>query len=108
MRQECQRPVARALTPTARPGPVPGLPRGARRALDGRMRPHARGAALAVLALLCTQGAAAPGASAASGTSARTGACRIFPANSYWHADVSELPVDQRSATWVRHMSPSV
>jgi hypothetical protein len=28
--------------------------------------------------------------------------CPMFPANSYWHADVSDLPVHPRSAAWVR------
>jgi hypothetical protein len=27
--------------------------------------------------------------------------CALFPADSHWHADVSHLPVDSRSATWV-------
>ncbi len=27
--------------------------------------------------------------------------CRLFPANSYWHADVSDLPVHPRSNAWV-------
>src|SRR5438132_5217462 len=27
--------------------------------------------------------------------------CPLFPANSYWDADVSRLPVDSRSSTWV-------
>ncbi len=27
--------------------------------------------------------------------------CRIFPADSYWHADVSTLPLDSQSATFV-------
>jgi hypothetical protein len=27
--------------------------------------------------------------------------CALFPADSHWHADVSRLPVDSRSATWV-------
>ena len=28
--------------------------------------------------------------------------CPMFPANNYWHADVSDLPVHARSADWVR------
>jgi hypothetical protein len=31
--------------------------------------------------------------------------CRVFPADNWWHADVSRLPVHPRSATWLSHMS---
>ena len=34
-------------------------------------------------------------------------ACPAFPADSYWHADVSRLPVNARSAQWLSHMSPT-
>ena len=27
--------------------------------------------------------------------------CRAFPANNYWHADISHLPVNRMSATWM-------
>ena len=30
--------------------------------------------------------------------------CRAFPADSWWHADVSHLPVSPRSAAWLSHM----
>jgi hypothetical protein len=30
--------------------------------------------------------------------------CPVFPADSYWHADVSRLPVNTRSAAWLSHM----
>jgi hypothetical protein len=30
--------------------------------------------------------------------------CSVFPADNIWHADVSRLPVDPRSAEWVAHM----
>src|SRR5665811_2305449 len=33
--------------------------------------------------------------------------CRAFPANNYWHADISNLPVHKRSRTWLSHMSTS-
>jgi hypothetical protein len=33
--------------------------------------------------------------------------CPVFPADSWWHADISRLPVDPRSDAWLRHMSPS-
>lgn len=29
--------------------------------------------------------------------------CRVFPANNYWHADISALPVNARSAQWMAH-----
>ncbi|CUR60394.1 conserved exported hypothetical protein [metagenome] len=31
--------------------------------------------------------------------------CRVFPADNYWNADVSGLPVHARSARWLAHMS---
>lgn len=34
-------------------------------------------------------------------------ACPAFPANNVWHADVSTLPVNVRSAQWLSHMSPT-
>ena len=33
--------------------------------------------------------------------------CRAFPADSFWHADVSRLPVNVRSAQWIGHMQGS-
>jgi hypothetical protein len=33
--------------------------------------------------------------------------CAMFPANNYWHADVSRLRVNARSAAWMSHMSPT-
>ncbi len=33
--------------------------------------------------------------------------CRVFPANNWWHADVSRLPVHPRSRTWLAHMDTS-
>jgi hypothetical protein len=32
--------------------------------------------------------------------------CPVFPANNWWHADISRLPVNARSAQWLSHMSP--
>jgi hypothetical protein len=32
--------------------------------------------------------------------------CPTFPANSWWHADVSRLPVHPRSAQWMANMQP--
>src|SRR4051812_6426853 len=34
--------------------------------------------------------------------------CPTFPANSWWHADVSKLPIHARSAQWMAHMSPAL
>ena len=33
--------------------------------------------------------------------------CRAFPASNYWHADISRLPVNGRSAQWLSHMQAS-
>jgi hypothetical protein len=33
--------------------------------------------------------------------------CSVFPTNDYWHADISKLPVDSHSKTWLKHMSPT-
>jgi hypothetical protein len=41
-------------------------------------------------------------------TASPVAGCRVFPADNYWHADVSGLPVDPRSATWLSHMSTGV
>jgi hypothetical protein len=43
---------------------------------------------------------AGPSGSPVTGTS-----CRVLPADSYWHADVSNLPRHPRSAQWLSHMS---
>ncbi len=32
-------------------------------------------------------------------------ACQVFPADNYWNADISGLPVHRRSASWLAHMS---
>jgi hypothetical protein len=34
--------------------------------------------------------------------------CPAFPDNSWWHADVSSLPLHAKSAQWMSHMSPGV
>ena len=34
-------------------------------------------------------------------------ACPNFPANSWWHADISKMPVHPRSALWMARMSPT-
>jgi hypothetical protein len=33
--------------------------------------------------------------------------CPVFPSDSWWHADVSQLPVHAKSAQWLSHMSPT-
>jgi hypothetical protein len=33
--------------------------------------------------------------------------CYAFPADNYWHADISKLPVNSHSAAWISHMSPT-
>ena len=53
----------------------------------------------ALLAL--ASGPAAGGTRTLPGTS-----CPVFPASSYWHADVRTLPVHPRSAQWISHMAP--
>jgi hypothetical protein len=54
-------------------------------------------AALLVLASLPAASKAPPGASA----------CPVFPADNAWHADVSKLPVNRRSAAWLASMGGS-
>lgn len=34
--------------------------------------------------------------------------CPTFPADNYWHADVSKLPVDPRGKSWLSHMDTGV
>ena len=34
--------------------------------------------------------------------------CSEFPDDNYWHADISTLPVDPRSAAWLAHMSTGI
>jgi hypothetical protein len=34
--------------------------------------------------------------------------CSEFPADNWWHADVSGLPVHDRSRQWLSHMSTGV
>ncbi|WP_165644681.1 hypothetical protein [Oharaeibacter diazotrophicus] len=64
------------------------------------MRPFR--AAAAVLLLSVATAAAAPTSSPVPGTN-----CPNFPADSWWHADVSKLPVHRSSARWMANMSPS-
>ena len=59
-------------------------------------------AAIAATAIACC---AAPGAAFAFSPVPGT-TCPTFPDNSWWHADISKLPVHARSAQWMSHMSP--
>ena len=45
------------------------------------------------------------GASAAPLSTIAGTSCTAFPADNYWHADISELPIHQRSAAWLANMS---
>jgi hypothetical protein len=58
--------------------------------------------AFAILgALLADPAHAQPTSHPVPGTS-----CPNFPADSWWHADVSQLPLHPRSAQWMQRMSP--
>ena len=68
-------------------------------------------AAVAVSLAACTA-IAAPGAANGPTPNAANRpvpgtVCPTFPANSWWHADVSRLPVHARSSQWMAHMSPT-
>jgi hypothetical protein len=72
-----------------------------------------RVAAVAVVCALAATGTAyaemSPDAARSAPQRAVAGTtCATFPADNYWHADVSKLPVDPRSATWLSHMSTGV
>ncbi len=58
--------------------------------------------ALATALLAVLPGVASGGTRHLPGTT-----CPVFPADSWWHADVSRLPVHARSADWLSHMSPT-
>lgn len=57
---------------------------------------------LAIAAPLALTGAAG----AVTGRALPGTSCTIFPADNYWHADISKLPVDRHSRQWLSHMSP--
>src|SRR4051794_41630961 len=61
---------------------------------------------LAALAALAPLAVAALPADAALKTLPNT-PCTVFPADNWWHADVSKLPVHVRSKAWLSHMSPT-
>lgn len=63
-----------------------------------------RRAALILAVALAATAVPAPAEAASTGYIAGT-RCTAFPADDYWHADVSGLPVDVHSAQWLAHMS---
>jgi hypothetical protein len=84
------------MTSAARPARIAPVLRRARSVV----LPAAAAAALAA-STLATGGTAAVGAGrTVPGTS-----CPVFPSTSVWHDDVSRLPVHERSAQWLSHMS---
>src|SRR5215469_68329 len=63
-------------------------------------------AAVAVLPTPTVAATATPTqTSAPSGNYAQLGGCRIFPADNAWNEDVSQLPVDPNSATYMASMN---
>jgi hypothetical protein len=67
-------------------------------------------AATALASAGVAQTSASPGGpteAAASAHKGPVGGCRVFPADNYWNADISKLPVNPRSRQWIKHMSPS-
>jgi hypothetical protein len=74
-------------------------------------------AVCAVAAALAASGTTYAAVSADAGTSPSaptTGrslsgtTCPMFPADNWWHADISKLPIDPRSQNWLSHMSRGV
>ena len=65
---------------------------------------HRAGRRAVLLGIVAALGASVPAGAAniVPGTS-----CPVFPDDSWWHADVSKLPVHARSAAWMSHMSPT-
>jgi hypothetical protein len=78
------------------------------RADTHRVRTRLVATAAAALVVLPLALAAAPTTAPAQGA-VRTlpgTRCPVFPADSWWHADVSRRPVHARSAQWLSRMSP--
>jgi len=48
---------------------------------------------------------AVPVGTAATAAPVGGSTCKVFPADNYWHADISGLPVHPRSDQWLAHMS---
>lgn len=66
----------------------------------------ALGAAGALVGGLVAGVPAAIGPVTPAADAAPVAGCRVFPRDDWWHADVSGLPVDSRSAAWLAAMSP--
>lgn len=49
--------------------------------------------------------ASSAGAHLPEGPSPRLRGCDVFPANNWWNADITDLPVHPRSDDWMSHMS---
>ncbi len=62
---------------------------------------HRRAAGLAVAALVVAAAAVALGQPSQAAPVPGATACPVFPADSFWHADVSALPVHAQSSAWV-------
>ncbi len=70
-------------------------------------RPVVVGLVLSLLGTLFSAGPAVAvlGRPGAHRSSVASTTCPTFPADSWWHADVSRLPVHARSRQWLSHMS---
>ena len=62
---------------------------------------------IALLLVLAATPALTTPASAATSRPVEGTSCPVFPADNYWHADISHLPVNVRSGQWISHMSPT-
>ncbi|MEA2842776.1 MAG: hypothetical protein QOJ69_447, partial [Actinomycetota bacterium] len=62
---------------------------------------HRRAAGVAVAALVVTAAAVALGQPSLAAPVPGATACPVAPADSFWHADVSALPVHAQSSAWV-------
>jgi hypothetical protein len=66
-----------------------------------------RAAGVAVAALVAAATAVALGQPSGAAPVPGATACPVFPADSFWHADVSALPVHPQSAAWVASIGAS-
>lgn len=66
-------------------------------------------AVVVLTTLACTgAGTHADSSSARAAARAPVAGCEVFPADNYWHADISSLPVHDKSDEWLSHMSTGV
>ena len=69
--------------------------------------PRSRAVPALALTVAITAGITAGSPAGATGARQLPGtSCAVFPANNYWHADISTLPVNRHSSQWLSHMSP--